>query len=341
MKGFVDAVHDEGMKFLLWYSVPFMGKKAKNYPAFKGKHLWHWASQKTYVMDPRYPEVRAYIVNTYVKALNDCGLDGFKFDFIGWFTASKDTKLTNENGRDYASVNEATDALMTEITTRLRELKADVLIEFRQPYIGPVMRKYGNMFRGVDAPNNAVANKIEVTNLRILAQNTAVHSDMFIWRSEETIEQAALQILNILYSVPQLSVRLGEIPETHLAMIRHWFNYWNANRDVLLDGDFMPSDPRGNYPSLTAIKAGHQITTVYQDVIVVAVNDFDRLDIINAKPTLTIGLQLEHQFDGFLTITNTSGKVLFEKEVSLPKGINNIKIPKSGLASFKRVSKSS
>lgn len=52
---------------------------------------------------------------------------------------------------------------------------------------------------------------MEITNLRIMAQNTAVHSDMFIWRKEERVEDAALQILNILYSVPQLSVRLGEV----------------------------------------------------------------------------------------------------------------------------------
>ena len=64
------------------------------------------------------------------------------------------------------------------------------------------MRKYGNMFRGVDCPNNAVANRLEVTNLRILSQNTAVHSDMFIWRKEEPVSKAALQILNILYTPP-------------------------------------------------------------------------------------------------------------------------------------------
>lgn len=335
MKAFVDAVHDEDMKFLLWYSLPFMGEKAKNYPEFKGKYLQYWKNQGTYVLDPRYPEVRKYIVNTYVKALTEWGLDGFKLDFLGWFTANKATKLTKLEGRDFAGVNEATDALMTEITNKLTSLKPDVLIEFRQPYIGPLMRKYGNMFRGVDAPNNAVANKVEVTNLRIMAQNTAVHSDMFIWRPEETVEQAALQILNILYSVPQLSVKLEAIPKDHLTMIRYWFNYWNENRNILLDGEFIPSNPGANYPSLTAIKGKHQITTVYENIVISTGDDIQQLDIINAKATTSVTLKLHTSFQGVLNILDCTGKSVLKKEISLDKGTSTFEVPESGMLVLK------
>ncbi len=335
MKGFVDAVHKEGLKFILWYSLPFMGENAKNYPKFKGKYLRHWESQGTYVLDPRYPEVREYMINTYVKAMQDWNLDGFKLDFIGWFTATKDTELTKANGRDFASVNKATDALMTAITTKLTTLKPDVLIEFRQPYIGPLMRKYGNMFRGVDAPNNAVANKIEVTNLRIMAQNTAVHSDMFIWRPEETVEQAALQILNILYSVPQLSVKLEEIPDSHIKMIKYWFNYWNTNRAILIDGEFIPSNPGANYPVLTAIGNQHQITTVYEDIVVKVDAATKQLDIINAKTTKSVTFQLKKGYKGTLTILDCIGAQVFEKEITLNKGTYTLQVPQSGMLVLK------
>ncbi|WP_303318306.1 glycoside hydrolase family 36 protein [Flavivirga abyssicola] len=331
MKGFVEAVHKEDMKFLLWYSLPFMGEKAKNYPKFRGKYLRYWEGQGTYVLDPRYPEVREYMINTYVKAMQEWRLDGFKLDFIGWFTATKETELTKADGRDFASVNTATDALMTEITKKLTALKPDILIEFRQPYIGPLMRKYGNMFRGVDAPNNAVANKVEVTNLRIMAQNTAVHSDMFIWRPEETVEQAALQILNILYSVPQLSVKLQDIPKEHLNMIRYWFNYWNTNRNILIDGEFIPSNPGANYPLLTAINNKHQITTAYEDIVVTANDDLERLDIINAKATTSITFQLQTNFKGTLNVLNCKGESIFEKEITLNKGTHTSKVPQSGM----------
>lgn len=334
MKEFVEAVHAEGMKFILWYSLPFMGENAQNYPRFKGKYLRYWESQGTYVLDPRYPEVRQYIVDTYVNALNDWNLDGFKLDFIGRFHSSSDTELTMENGRDFADVNQATDVLMTEITNRLIEINPEILIEFRQPYIGPLMRKYGNMFRGVDAPNNAVANRLETTNLRLLSQNTAVHSDMFIWRKEEPVEVAALQILNILYSVPQLSVRLAEIPEDHLDMIRHWFGYWNRNKLVLMDGDFIPSDPVGNYPYLTAVADAKQITTLYEDVVVEVDAAARQIDVVNAKTSLDVVIKLNQSFDGLITISDCKGEVVFEQQMTLPVGVSLFNVPVSGTLSL-------
>lgn len=334
MKEFVQDVHMEGMKFMLWYSLPFIGEKANNYPRFKGKYLKYWEAQGTYVLDPRYPEVRKFIVNTYVQALNDWNLDGFKLDFIGWFTANDKTELTAKNGRDYASVNVATDVLMTEIMQRLTTINPDILIEFRQPYIGPLMRKYGNMFRGVDCPNNAVANRLETTNLRMLSQNTAVHSDMFIWRSEEPVESAALQILNILYSVPQLSVRLGEIPEHHLSMIRFWFDFWKTNRNVLLDGDFKPSNPGANYPILTSVKDNHQITTVYEDIVVTVEQEITKLNIINAKGSTEVVVDFKSSKTGRITIYDCSGNICLEKEMNFAKGVIKLELPVSGMMLF-------
>ncbi len=334
MKEFVEEVHNEGMKFILWYSLPFIGKNAKNYPRFKGKYLRHWESQGTYVLDPRYPEVREYIVSTYIKALNDWNLDGFKLDFIGRFTADKKTILTKENGRDYASVNDATDALMTEVTVELTKINPEILIEFRQPYIGPVMRKYGNMFRGVDAPNNAVANKIETTNLRILSQNTAVHSDMFIWRKEENTENAALQILNILYSVPQLSVKLADIPKDHLEMIKYWFTYWNDHKKILIDGKFIPSNPGSNYPILTAINNNHQITTLYEDMVVNCIDNISKLDVINAKSSTKVTFNLTTNTKALVVVKDCRGKKIFSDDVKLNSGINSIEVPKSGILSM-------
>jgi alpha-galactosidase len=332
MKGFVDGVHAEGMKFILWYSLPFMGENAKNYDRFKGKYLFYWNGQGTWVMDPRYPEVREYIINTYETALNEWGLDGFKLDFIGRFSSQADTELTAANGRDFASVNEATDHLMTEVMNRLKAMKPDIMIEFRQPYIGPLMRKFGNMLRGTDAPNDGVGNRVEIVNLRLMAGNTAVHSDMFIWRKEEPVEAAALQILNILYSVPQLSVRLEEMPEKHLNMIRYWFKYWNDNRDILLDAKFIPSNPQTNYSILTAHNSEKQITTLYDDNIVTIVNNqINALDIVNAKGSKQIVLDLGDNWKGQISIFDCEGKLVKNQSISLKKGINSIEAPLSGM----------
>ena len=67
------------------------------------------------------------------------------------------------------------------------------MIEFRQPYIGPLMRKYGNIFRAGDCPNSALENRVRTTDLHILSGTTAVHSDMIMWHYEDQVEIAAFQ----------------------------------------------------------------------------------------------------------------------------------------------------
>ena len=337
MKEFVKAVHDLDMKFLLWYAVPFVGENSKAYESMKGKFLSYWKGQGTYVLDPRYPEVRQFIIKTYVDAIQEWDLDGFKLDFIARFIANKDTELTKENGRDYASVNEATDVLMTNLMSSLQAIKPDVMIEFRQPYVGPAMRKYGNMFRATDCPNLSSVNRIRTSDLRLLSGNTAVHSDMLMWHYDEPVEVAALQMLNVMYSVPQLSVRLTDIPEDHFKMIRFYTDYWLKNRAVLLDGDFHPVSPLTNYPILEGIKGSKKIAIVYNDqVIEIQTEKYTHFDILNAKrSTRIIVVATGEKRTYAYSIIDCLGTEIKKETIALTEGTHTFKVPPSGLITFK------
>lgn len=181
-------------------------------------------------------------------------------------------------------MNEATDVLMTDLMRSLQEIKPDIMIEFRQLYVGSAMRKYGNMFRATDCPNLSSVNRIRTSDLRLLSGNTAVHSDMLMWHYDEPVEVTVLQMLNVMYSVPQLSVRLTDIPEDHFKMIKFYTAYWLKNRAVLLDGDFYPLSPLTNYPIIEGVKGTKKITTVFNDhIIVIEPEKYTDLDILNAK----------------------------------------------------------
>lgn len=337
MKELVEQVHDLGMKFILWYAIPFAGEKSQAYQQMKGKFLTYWNGQGTYVLDPRYPEVREFIINTYIKAVKEWNLDGFKLDFIGRFRAEKDTELTAENGRDYASVNEATDRLMTDLMTSLRAIKPDILIEFRQPYTGALMKKYGNMLRASDCPNVAVINRVETTDLRLISGKTAVHADMLMWHYDESVENAALQFLNVLFSVPQISVRLADIPKEHFEMIRFYSNYWLENRAVLLDGDFFPHNPQQNYPIIEGKTSEKRIVAIYDTSVV----DFDTTtkleqDIVNAKTSERVILDVKGKSKKYtFTTYNCLGKIVDSGEIILSEGVHGFKVPASGLIQFK------
>lgn len=339
MKAFVDSLHAFEMKILLWYSLPFIGEKAKLFNQFKGKYLHHWESQGTWVLDPRYPEVREHIINTYETALINWKLDGFKLDFLGWFYADEKTDMTARNGRDYASVNEATDRLMTDIMSRLKSIRPDIMIEFRQPYIGPLMRKYGNMFRAADCPNMEIVNRVRTTDLRIASGNTAVHSDMFMWHKNDPVESAALQILNILFTVPQLSVKLDSIPTEHFDMAKFWINYWKENRQVLLDGKFIPKNPGALYPVLRSSTSHKEIIALYNDQVVKMVNsETGFFDIVNAKSSTEIIIDFENDYGKTnISIYDCQGILQNKESINIEQGLIKILVPPSGLIQFKRI----
>src|SRR5207244_3922507 len=86
MRTVTDALHARGMKGMMWFGVPLVGDKAAVLPRFRGKILGRWADTSANVLDPRYPEVRAYLIETFTRAVRDWGWDGLKLDFIEKFS---------------------------------------------------------------------------------------------------------------------------------------------------------------------------------------------------------------------------------------------------------------
>ncbi len=328
---FVEAIHATGMKIGFWYSVPFCGKKSKAYQRFKGKFLTEnhrWAP----VFDPRYPEVRTYLINIYKNAILDWNLDGFKLDFIDDFRLYVDTPKVNSH-MDITSINAAVDRLLTDVITTLRAINPDVFIEFRQKYVGPAMRKYGNMFRAFDCPGDATMNRVRIADIRMLAGNTAVHSDMITWHNEEKLEVAALQMVNTLFGVPQISVVLDKIPEDHLEMVKFYTEYWNTNKVLITKGHFTPFKPLANYPIQTVNNTEKIAIGIHEDHVVQLNESFKDIDILNAKLSKSVIIKINTNLGNYnCSIFNCKGEMLDKKEIVLNLGIVEINIPACGLA---------
>ena len=340
MKEFVARCHRLGMKVVLWYAVPFVGKHSSLVPRFKDKSLrFTETGLAAYTLDPRYPDVRQYLIDTYVRALRDWELDGFKLDFIDRFVADDQTVLDQSGGRDHASVNEAADRLMTDVIAELKKINPDVMLEFRQPYIGPLIRKYGNMFRASDSPNAYVTNKVKSIDLRLLGGGTAVHGDMIMWHAQEPAEQAALQLLNILFTVPQVSVRLREIPRDHLEMTRFYIDYWNRNRDVLVRGGIDAPFPMMNYPLVRGYAKDKQIVALYNDIVLTldASRPVDKIDIVNAKGSRQVVLSMPQDLGAYrYEIRDCRGGITKQGDLRLTKGLVEIDVPLSGVIALLR-----
>lgn len=158
IKSFVDEVHDIGLKCMLWYSVAFLGDSSIRAEEFKNMALYYDAGLKTYIVDPRFKKIREYIVGYCVEAVKEWGFDGLKLDFIDWFHLTPETTI--RSGIDCLSLEEGIRRLIDDLNEELKAIKEDVLIEFRQGYIGPVMQKLGNILRVGDCPGSLLQNRI-------------------------------------------------------------------------------------------------------------------------------------------------------------------------------------
>ncbi len=338
MRGFVRRIHELGMKFILWYSVPFVGRHSEAKKRFEGKFLDNTPDLDAYTLDPRYPEVRAYLIDIYSHALNEWDLDGFKLDFVDQFKDRRGMPPANER-MDYPGVNRATDRLLTDIMKALKAIKPDILIEFRQRYIGPLMRKYGNMFRASDCPLGLHDNRIRICNVRLVSGSTAVHSDMLMWHRSESTETAALQLLNVMFSVPQLSIRLEDFPREHREMLAFWMKFRNAHQDTLLEGDFEPLFPNLNYPLILGKKEGRMIAGLYNPGFVVPAppdNGIDNLYVINASGDDRVMIDFSGKPSGWdVKIHDCTGKVEEDKTESAA-GVVKFDVPASGLIELSR-----
>ena len=285
MAAHVKRVQDMGIKYMMWYSVPFIGFKSENYDRFKGKYIYELGSHGAAILDPRFPEVRKFLVDTYVKALKEWNIDGFKLDFIDRIIVKGEDPAAKDNyaGRDMKSVPLAVDRLMSEINEALTAVKPDVLVEFRQKYVGPAIRKCGNMLRVTDCPGNMSRNRFSMANLRLVSGNAAVHSDMLEWNFKESPEVAARYIINAMFGVVQYSVMLRDAPKEHLDMIAKWIKFSQDHRETLQNGKFTPHHPELQYPIIEAEGDGEVVIGLYDDGRVVDVKTDKRTFVMNAS----------------------------------------------------------
>ena len=334
MRAHVDKVHAAGIKnYMLWLSVPFVGNEAKAYKRFRGKYLWGEGGDVA-GLDPRFPEVREHLVKTYERCVRDWDFDGLKLDFIDAISADDDPAAKEGwRGRDCKTIPEGVDRLMTAVHDRLSAIKPNILIEFRQRYTGPAIRRYGNMLRATDCPYDLVGNRKRIADLRLTSGGTAVHSDMLVWNSSDTPEEAGRVILNAIFGVVQYSMKLAAVSDSHRAVIRRWIDFSAAHRETLLKGSFRPRHPELMYPVIEAESAAERIVAVYSDGIFVTVASDRPTFILNAAAKAEVVVDLAaptkvRAYDVFGAFTG---------ETRLEKGLRRVSCPVSGVLQFASV----
>ncbi len=190
------------------------------------------------------------------------------------------------------------------------------------------------MLRSSDCPNDSFTNRLNTLSLRMTSGNTAVHSDMVMWNYDEPVEEAAYQLTNILFSVPQISVLHDRMPKAHLMMLRNYLEFWTANREVLLDGEmFYKKNYASDFSYVSSKKDDTQIGAVYSGKIAYIENPTKKIVIFNASPEKNILIECENGGVYDYAVFDCVGEKVGEGITRL-SGLARVDIPTNGRVEF-------
>lgn len=143
-----------------------------------------------------------------------------------------------------------------------------MLVEFRQGYIGPRLWRYGTLLRAGDCPADAAENRMATLDIRALAGDRAVHADMLMWHPDASAEAAAAQLTAILFSVPQISVRLDLISDLHRRVLTFWLGVADRWRGVLQHGALATAGAAERFTQASTRDAATRFVVAYADGLV-------------------------------------------------------------------------
>jgi alpha-galactosidase len=330
----VRRVQASGLRYLLWFALPFVGVESAVWEAFQPYALARADALNAIVVDPRYPAVRAHLADRLARPVEAWGMDGLKIDFIDRFQVADPPEPGPD--ADCASVAEGVELLLAEIRRRISAVSPHAMIETRQPYVSPALWPYATMIRAVDCPLGPAENRRRTVDARLVAGPLAVHADMLMWHPAESAEQLACHLVNVLFAVPQISVDLGTLGAEHRETLAFWLGVFRERADLLQRGDFRPSRPDLGYPTVRSTTVDAVAVARYAALPVDASGEWRELLIANADPD-----PLVHLVGGVgevhARVRDARGRSVGEADLDLaaPDGAR-LFVPRGGLATLTR-----
>ncbi|MFJ1938974.1 glycoside hydrolase family 36 protein [Kitasatospora sp. NPDC088160] len=329
----VQRVHDLGVQYLLWYALPFIGKDSAAFEAIGRYALADAAHMGAVVADPRYPEVREFLTGRLARAVEEWGMDGLKVDFVDWFARADAPEAGPE--ADCATVDEGVERLLAAIRRRITAVKPGAMIEHRQPYVSPGLWPYVTMVRATDCPLSPQENRQRTIDVRLAAGPVPVHADMLMWHPAEPPEQIACHLINVLFSVPQVSVDLAAQSPGQREAIAFWLGVFREHVATLQLGELRPARPDLGYPMVTAVGGGTVAVARYAALPVdVSGADWRTLLVANADADPDVRLT-GGGGTAEATVQDARGRIVRQGEVELDRA-GGIAVPRGGLLTLRR-----
>lgn len=329
----VRRVHDLGVRYLLWYALPFIGKDSAAHRKLGRHALADEPKLGAIVADPRYPEVRDFLTDRLARAVEEWGMDGLKVDFVDRF-AHADPPAPGPEA-DCADLDEGVERLLAAIRQRVTAAQPEAMVEYRQPYVSPGLWPYVTMIRVTDCPLGGQENRQRTVDLRLAAGPVPVHSDMLMWHPAEPPEQIACHLIDVLFAVPQISVDLAALSTGQREALAFWLGVFRTHLDTLQRGELRPARPDLGYPVVTALGAETVAVARYAALPVDASGaGWRTLLVANADADPDVRL-VGGSGTAVATVQDARGRTVRRGEVELERA-EPIPVPRGGLLTLRR-----
>ena len=289
MKLFKQKLLDMKLPLYLWYSIPFMGGNPVILKKYAGKYIRYRAPRQMYVLDPRYPDVRQYLVSTYANFLSVWQFDGYWFDFLKGFYPKEGALIEQGAGRDFVSIELAVDTLYADMEARLKAIKPNIFMGQKFSVVGPNLVSYQSFLTGFVGVENCQVVREKMVNNRLLYGKYTPFMEVVAFNPKEKPEDVARKIQSVLFGNPYLSFYQTTMPQDQKQTIRFWLDYWKKNYKVIFEGDFEPMQVSRFYPVVKVENEQKSIYMLYEDYTVnlpIALNSI--IDVINSKNTTDV-----------------------------------------------------
>lgn len=331
MRAHVARLREIGMSVMLWVAPLLLGARSDAAERLGAYAPYYGEGLRGRVLDPRYKQVRDHFVDTCIRVVRDYGLDGLKVDFLDSAVVYQGTKTEG----DIPDVGRALHAILIQLRDGLRAANlSDVLIEFRQSYIGPATAPYGNLLRAGDCPVDANLNRRSIVNTRMIAAGQLVHSDPTVWDHRAGAEPAARQLLNAYFGVPQVSMELSTLSEVQRDTVRATLSQWMEDRETVLFGALKATIPSEGYPVLQARRSEKLVVGIYHPrVAEIDLDGITEMTLLNATSQDRVVVRwIGESAEISGTIHAPTGAVVGEIDAVAENGIAEIVLPVSGIA---------
>jgi len=286
MSLFKQKCSDMGLPLYLWYSIPFVGGNPVVLKKFEGKYIRYRAPRQMYVLDPRYADVRKYLVSTYANFLSTWHFDGYWFDFLKGFYPKEGAVIDQDKGRDFVSIDLAVDTLYSDMKARLNAIKPNFFMGQVFSVVGPNLVSYQNFLTGFVGVENTQVVREKMVNNRLLYGKYTPFMEVVAINPKESVEDIARKLQSVLFGNPYLSFYITTLPEVSKQTIRFWLDYWKKNHNVIFEGSFEPMQVSRFYPVIKVENEQKIIYMLYEGYTInlpIVLNK--SIDVINSKTT--------------------------------------------------------